>query len=117
MTSLRRWSRRTGPNPSSRVADVLNSFDRPGTNSGPTEAINSRLEHTGGSAPWFRNLTNHDVRSLLEVGGVRPVPHRQLRRARIPADGGRIRSAATTRNPHRTHRTAPQRPGGMVTAG
>jgi hypothetical protein len=33
-----------------RAADVLASFDRPGTSNGPTEAINGRLEHLRGSA-------------------------------------------------------------------
>ncbi|TCM35959.1 transposase [Kribbella sp. VKM Ac-2568] len=42
-----------------RAADVLAYFDRPGTSNGPTEAINGRLEHLGGSALGFRNLTNY----------------------------------------------------------
>jgi transposase len=37
-----------------RAADVLAYFDRPGTSNGPTEAINGRLEHLGGSALGFR---------------------------------------------------------------
>jgi hypothetical protein len=40
-----------------RAEDVLAHFDRPGTSSGPTEAINGRLEHLRGSALGFRNLT------------------------------------------------------------
>lgn len=33
-----------------RAADVLAYFDRPGTSSSPTEAINGRLEHLRSSA-------------------------------------------------------------------
>lgn len=36
--------------------------------SGPTEAINGRLEHLRGSGLGFRNLTNYIARSLLEPG-------------------------------------------------
>ena len=61
-----------------RAGDVLAYFDRPGTSNGPTEAINGRLEHLRGSALGFRNLTNYIARSLLESGGFRPQPHRQL---------------------------------------
>ena len=50
----------------------------PGTNNGPTEAINGRLEHLRGSALGFRNLTNYIARSLLETGGFRPRLHRRL---------------------------------------
>jgi transposase len=60
-----------------RAADVLAYFDRPGTSNGPTEAINGRLEHLRGSALGFRNLTNYIARSLLEVGGFRPLLHPQ----------------------------------------
>jgi transposase len=60
-----------------RAADVLAYFDRPGSSNGPTEAINSRLEHLRGSALGFRNLTNYIARSLLEVGGFRPRLHPQ----------------------------------------
>jgi hypothetical protein len=60
-----------------RVADVLAYFDRPGTSNGPTEAISGRLEHRGGSALGFRNLTNYIARSLLETGGFKPQLHRQ----------------------------------------
>src|SRR5690606_12540775 len=38
-----------------RAADVLAYFERPGTSSGPTEAINGRLEHLRGTALGFRN--------------------------------------------------------------
>lgn len=31
-------------------------FDQPGTSSGPTEAINGRIDHLNGSALSFRNL-------------------------------------------------------------
>jgi transposase len=55
-----------------RAEDVLAYFDRPGTSNGPTEAINSRLQHLRGSALGFRNLTNYIARSLLETGGFRP---------------------------------------------
>ena len=50
-----------------RAVDVPAYFDRPGTSSGPTEAINGRLEHLRGSALGFRNLTNYTARSLLEA--------------------------------------------------
>jgi transposase len=55
-----------------RAADVLADFDRPGTSTGPTEAIIGRLEHLRGSALGFRNLTNYIARSLLEAGDFRP---------------------------------------------
>jgi len=71
--------RRLGSTLHRRAADILAFFDRPGTSNGPTEAINGRLEHLRGSALGFRNLTNYIARSLLEVGGFRPVLHRQLR--------------------------------------
>jgi transposase len=58
-----------------RAADILAYFDRPGTSNGPTEAINGRLEHLRGSALGFRNLTNYIARSLLETGGFRPRLH------------------------------------------
>src|SRR5450756_1066624 len=61
-----------------RAADVLAYFDRPGTNNGPTEAINGRLEHLRGTALGFRNLTNYIARSLLETGGFRPQLHPRL---------------------------------------
>lgn len=67
--------RRLGRTLNQRAADVLASFDRPGTSTGPTEAINGRLEHLRGSAPGFRNLTNYIARSLLEAGGFRPRLH------------------------------------------
>ena len=70
--------RRLGSTLHRRAADILAFFDRPGTSNGPTEAINGRLEHLRGSALGFRNLTNYIARSLLEVGGFRPVIHRQL---------------------------------------
>ncbi len=70
--------RRLGRTLTTRAADVLAYFDRPGTSNGPTEAINGRLEHLRGSALGFRNLTNYIARSLLESGGFRPQLHRQL---------------------------------------
>ncbi len=70
--------RKLGRTLKQRAADVLAYFDRPGTSSGPTEAINGRLEHLRGSALGFRNLTNYIARSLLESGGFRPHLHRHL---------------------------------------
>ncbi len=70
--------RRLGGTLTTRAADVLAYFDRPGTSNGPTEAINGRLEHLRGSALGFRNLTNYIARSLLESGGFRPRLHPQL---------------------------------------
>ncbi len=66
-----------------RAANVLAFFDLPGTSNGPTEAINSRLEHLRGSALGFRNLTHYNARSLLEAGGFRPRlhPHRMSRQS------------------------------------
>ena len=61
-----------------RTADILAYFDRPGTSNGPTEATDGRLEHLGGSALDFRNLTNYVARSLLEAGGFRPRLHPRL---------------------------------------
>lgn len=46
-------------------------FDRPGTSNGPTEAINGRREHLRGTALGFRDLTNHNTRSLLDADGFR----------------------------------------------
>ena len=63
---------------STRAADVLAYFDRPGTSNGPTEALNGRLEHLRGSALGFRNLTNYIARCLLEAGGFRPQLHPRL---------------------------------------
>jgi hypothetical protein len=71
-----------------RSADVQASFDRPGTSNGPTEAINGRLEHPRGSAPEFRNLTNHIPRSLLKTGGPTPTTPRIVKSRHRP-DGGR----------------------------
>ena len=62
-----------------RAWDVLAHFDRPGTSNGPTEALNSRLEHVRGSALGFRNLANYIARALLETGGFRPRLHPQMR--------------------------------------
>lgn len=42
-----------------RATDILTYFERPSTSSGPTEAINGRLEHLRGTALGFRNLTNY----------------------------------------------------------
>ena len=61
------------------AADILAFFDHPGTSNGPTEAINSRLEHLHGSALGFQNLTNYTARSLLETSGSRNHPHPRLR--------------------------------------
>lgn len=62
-----------------RAVDLLAYFDRPGTSSGPTEAINGRLEHLRGTALGFRNLTNYITRALLDTGGFRPLLHPHLR--------------------------------------
>lgn len=67
--------RRLGRTLKQRAADVLAFFGKPGTSNGPTEAINGRLEHLGGSAFGVRNLTNYIARSLLESGGFRPQLH------------------------------------------
>ena len=61
--------------PQARAADVLAYFDRPGTATGPTEAISGRLEHLRGYALGFRNITNYIARSLLATGGSRPQLH------------------------------------------
>ena len=61
--------------PQARAADVLSYFDRPGTSTGPTEAISGRLEHLRGSALGFRNITSYIARSLLETGESRPQLH------------------------------------------
>ena len=52
-----------------RAADVLAYFDRPGTSTGPSDAINGRLEHLRGSALGFRDLTDDVARSLFQTGG------------------------------------------------
>ena len=62
---------RLGQTLNARKSDILAFFDRPGTSSGPTEAINGRLEPALG----FRNLANYIARSLLETGGFRPQLH------------------------------------------
>ena len=67
--------RKLGSTLKRRAGDVLAYFDHPRTSSGPTEAINGRLEHLRGSALGFRNLTNYIARSLLETGGFRPQLH------------------------------------------
>lgn len=61
-----------------RAANVLAYFDHPRTGNGPTEVINSRLEHLRESALGFRNLTNYIARSLLETDGFRPQLHPRL---------------------------------------
>ena len=53
-----------------RRADILAYFDHPGTSSGPTEAINGRLEHLRDIALGFRNRGNYLIRSLLHAGGM-----------------------------------------------
>ncbi len=63
--------RRLGRTLKQRATDILAFFDRPGTSTGPTEAINGRLEHLRGAALGFRNLTHDIVRSLLEAGASR----------------------------------------------
>ncbi|PMC74601.1 transposase, partial [Brachybacterium sp. UMB0905] len=61
-----------------RAGDMLAYFDHPGTSNGPTEAINSRLEHLRGTALGFRNLAHYVIRSLLDTGGFRTELHRHL---------------------------------------
>lgn len=58
-----------------RAVDVLAYFDRPRTSNGPTEAVNSRLEHLRGSVLGLRDLTDFIARSLLETGGFKPRLH------------------------------------------
>ena len=70
--------RRLGRTLARRAGDVLAYFDLPGTSNGPTEAVNGRLEHLGGSALGFRNFTNYIARSLLEAGGFGPQLHPRI---------------------------------------
>jgi hypothetical protein len=70
------------PNPAPPTVDVLAYFDRPGTSTGPTEALNRRLEHMRGGALAFRDLINYIARSLLETGGFGPQLHPQSRQRR-----------------------------------
>jgi len=76
--SLGSAARSAGQTLKKRATYVLAHFDRPGTSSGLTEAINGRLEHLRGSALGFRNLTNYIARSLLESGGFRTHLHPRL---------------------------------------
>ena len=69
---------RLGRTLTKRRDDVLAFFDHHGSNNGPTEAINGRLEHLRGTALGFRNLTHYIARSLLEAGGFRPDLHPRL---------------------------------------
>src|SRR4051794_31802981 len=55
-----------------RADDVMAYFDQPRTSSGPTEAINGRIEHLRGSALGFRNLTNYVARALVETAASGP---------------------------------------------
>ena len=57
---------------------MLAHFDRPGTPNGPTEAINSRLEHLRGTALSLRDLTHYLTGALLDTGGFRTELHRHL---------------------------------------
>lgn len=88
-----------GPTLAKRAADVRAYFDRPGTSSGPTEAINGRLEHLRGSALGFRNLTNYIAGSLLEAGGFQtattPSTVKPLRRVRTLTGNGVARSVSS----------------------
>lgn len=70
--------KRLGRTLKKRAADVLAFFRRPSTSSGPTEAINGRIEHLRGSAFGFRNITHYIARSILESGGFRPFSHSHL---------------------------------------
>lgn len=69
---------RLGRTLAQRAGDVRAYFQRPGTSTGPTEALNERLEHLRGSALGFRTLTYYIARSLLETGGFKPSLHRRL---------------------------------------
>ena len=62
-----------------RATDILAFVDRPGTNNGPSEAINGRVEHLRGTALGFRNIAHYIARSLLEAGGFRRRLHAHLR--------------------------------------
>ncbi|RRC95696.1 transposase [Schaalia canis] len=53
------------------AADSLVCYDSD-TSSGPTEALNARLEHLRGAALGFCNLANHITRSSPETGGFTP---------------------------------------------
>ena len=58
-----------GAGPLTDAQAVLTHFDRPcSTSSGPTEAINGRLEHLRGIALGFRGLTRYIIRSLVHTG-------------------------------------------------
>ena len=61
-----------------RAGDILVYFDHPHTSNGPTEAINGRVEHLGGSALGVRNLTHYITRPFLETSGLKPQLHPQL---------------------------------------
>lgn len=100
-----------------RAVDVLAFFDRPGTSNGPTQATNGCFEVLRGSALGFRNLSNYIARSLLEIGGFKPLLHFRLRRAPPNSDKPeqpvvqsiaettlgvvRARNAITIRNRHK----------------
>jgi len=59
----RRLARRVGSRTLKRTDDVRPTSTDPAT-SGPTEAINGRLEHLRGSALGFRNLTNYEASQI-----------------------------------------------------
>ncbi|MSS85076.1 transposase [Actinomycetaceae bacterium WB03_NA08] len=54
-----------------RRNNILAYFTHPGSSNGPTEAINSRLEHLRGITLGFRNLDNYIKRSLPHTGGIK----------------------------------------------
>ena len=81
ITAYRASSRTEGTKIMTRLIASIGSsafFARPATSNSPTEAINGRLEHLGGTALGFRNLTHYTTRSLLEAGGIRPQLHPRL---------------------------------------
>jgi transposase len=62
-----------------RAADILGSFDDPGTSNGPTEAINGRLAHLHGSALGIRNT--HELHRQITTGD------RQIKTPTTPSIG------------------------------
>ena len=60
-----------------RATDARAYLYRPGTDNGPTEAINA-ARASPRLRTCFRNLTTYIARCLLETGGFRPRLHRGL---------------------------------------
>lgn len=83
--------------------------DRPGTTSGPTEAISGRLQRPHGSTLEFTNPTRDIARSLAEdarslVGGLNVDPLVRVRRDRR-SDGGLVISRCAVRLEGSTRQT------------